>query len=58
MELQEGSRRSRIAAVRGSLAVHLVTKIGLSLADAARQLGVSTSAIAKVVARAEQQPVH
>jgi len=35
-----------------------VTQVGLSLADAARQLGVSTSGIAKAVARAEQAPVR
>jgi len=54
-ELQLGSRRRRVAAVRSELAVHLVTQLGLSLADAARQLGVSTSGVAKAVARAEQQ---
>jgi hypothetical protein len=57
-ELQQGSRRRRIASVRGALAVHLVTQVGLSLADAARQLGVSTSGIAKAVARAEQRQVR
>jgi predicted transcriptional regulator len=36
--------------VRAQLAVHLVTQLGLSLADAARSLGVSTSGIAKAVA--------
>jgi REP element-mobilizing transposase RayT len=54
-ELQMGSRRRRIAAVRSELAVHLVTQLGLSLADVARQLGVSTSGIAKALARAEQR---
>jgi transposase-like protein len=38
--------------VRGALAVQFVTEIGLSLADAARQLGISTSGIAKAIARA------
>jgi len=57
-ELHQGSRRLRIAAVRGALAVQLVTQVGLSLADAARQLGVSTSGVAQVVARAEQTHVH
>ncbi len=47
-ELQMRSRRRRIAAV------HLVTRLGLSLAEAARQLGVSTSGVAKAVARAER----
>jgi len=53
-ELRMGSRRRRIAAVRARLAVYLVTRLGLSLADAARQLGVSTSGIAKALARAER----
>jgi hypothetical protein len=57
-ELRMGSRRHRIAAVRSSLALHLVTQLGLTLADVARQLGVSTSGIAKALARAEQPGVH
>jgi hypothetical protein len=57
-ELRMGSRRRRIAAVRTHLAVHLVTRLGLSLAETARQLGVSTSGIAKAVARAERPLVH
>jgi len=44
--------------VRAALAVHLVTRLGLSLAEAARQLGVSTSGVAKAVARAERSYVH
>jgi REP element-mobilizing transposase RayT len=42
VELQAGSRR-RIATLRADLAVYLVTQLGLSLAETARQLGVSTS---------------
>jgi chromosomal replication initiation ATPase DnaA len=53
-ELRAGSRRKRVAAVRARLAVHLVTRLGLPLADLARQLGVSTSGIAKAVGRAEK----
>ena len=47
-------RRGRIAAVRSRLALHLVTQLGFSLAESARQLGVSTSGIAKAIARAER----
>lgn len=54
-ELRMGGRRRQISAVRAHLAVRLVTQGGLSLADAACQLGVSTSGIAKAVARAEAQ---
>ena len=50
-----GGRRRRLSAVRARLAVRLVTQLGLSLAEAARPLGVSTSGIAKVLARAEQK---
>jgi putative transposase len=57
-ELQMGSRRRRIAAVRATLALHLVSQLGLSLADTARQLGVSTSGVAKAVARAERPQVR
>ncbi len=57
-ELRMGSRRRRVAAVRRDLAVELVTRLGLSLAEAARQLGISTSGIAKALARAEQAEVH
>ena len=35
-----------------------LARLGLSLADAARLLGVSTSGIAKAVARAERPSVH
>jgi len=52
-ELRMGGRRRRLSTVRAHLAVHLVRQLGLSLADAARHLGVSTSGIAKAVARAE-----
>jgi hypothetical protein len=35
-----------------------LARLGLSLADTARLLGVSTSGIAKAVARAERPSVH
>jgi len=47
-----------ITALRAALAVHLVKQLGLSLTDAARALGVSTSGIAKALARTEGQQVH
>jgi len=46
--LQNGSRMRNISRVRKALAVKLVNEIGLALAETARQLGVSTSAIAKI----------
>lgn len=50
-ELRQGSRRHRIRVVRTQLALLLVTDLGLPLADAVRLLGVSTSGIAKTLAR-------
>ena len=52
-ELRRGGCRRRLSTVRAQLAVHRVTRLGLSVADAARHLGVSTSGIANAVARAE-----
>jgi predicted transcriptional regulator len=48
-----GGRRRRLSTVRVRLAVRLVTQLGLSLAEAARHLGVSTSGLAKAAARVE-----
>jgi hypothetical protein len=50
-ELQQGSRRYPFPRLRGKLAGRAIEEWGLSLADAARQLGVSTSAVAKIVRR-------
>jgi len=50
-ELQGGSRRGRVSRLRSDLAHHLVTKLGLPLAEAARQLGVTTSAISRAFQR-------
>ena len=49
--LQNGSRMRNISRVRKTLAVKLVNEYGLTLAETARQLGVSTSAIAKIIYR-------
>jgi REP element-mobilizing transposase RayT len=48
-ELRSGSRRKHVPKVRAKLANSLVKKYGISLAEAARQLGVTTSAISKMV---------
>lgn len=50
-ELRMGSRRGRICQVRSQIAYQLVEHYGLPLAQAARQLGVSTSAISKAITR-------
>ncbi len=46
-ELQAGSRRRPLSKIRALLAQPLVAEFGLSLAEVARQSGVSLSAIAK-----------
>jgi putative transposase len=50
-ELRSGSRRGAIPALRGDLSRKLVEDYGTTIAEAARQLGVSTSAISKSLAR-------
>jgi putative transposase len=50
-ELRMGSRRGHIARVRGEIAYQLVERYGFPLAEVARQLGVTTSAISKAISR-------
>jgi REP element-mobilizing transposase RayT len=52
-ELKKGGRRGPLSAVRADLARHLVAGLGLSLAQAARHLGVSTAAISKILRKTE-----
>jgi len=54
-ELQMGSRRGRIPQVRSTIAQQLVRKLGMSLAEVARLLGVSTSAISRIMARSSEE---
>jgi REP element-mobilizing transposase RayT len=53
-ELKGGSRRKAVSRVRARLAMGLVKTHGLALAEVARQLGVSTSAISKIIKWASQ----
>jgi hypothetical protein len=48
-ELRMGSRRGKIPRVRSDIAKRLVKELGLSLAEAACQLGVYTSAICRIM---------
>lgn len=50
-ELKMGSRRSAISEIRSELALKLAWEWGLPLAEIARQLGVSTSAISQILRR-------
>jgi putative transposase len=49
--LRSGSRRQEVSRVRCQLARDLVEQCGLSLSEAGRHLGVSTSGIAKILSR-------
>jgi len=49
--LRSGSRRRTVSRVRSHLALKLVDELGLSLAETARQLGLSTSAVAQILRR-------
>ncbi len=53
-ELRMGGRRGGIPRVRSEIAQRLVRELGMSLAEAARLLGVSTSAISKILGRNRQ----
>ncbi len=52
-ELKSGGRRGPLSAVRAELARELVARLGLSLAQAARHLGVSTAAVSKILRKTE-----
>jgi len=53
-ELRMGSRRWEISQVRSEIAQQLVRILGMPLAEVARLLGVSTSAISKILQRSPQ----
>jgi REP element-mobilizing transposase RayT len=48
-ELRSGSRRKHVSRTRAAIANYIVKNYGVTLADAARQLGVSTSAVSKML---------
>ena len=53
-ELRSGSRRGRTAQARAELIRYLVKRHGLPLAEIARQVGISTSGVSRVLSRAHQ----
>jgi len=53
-ELKGGSRNRSASRARARIAVGLVKEKGVALAEAARKLGVSTSAISKIIKRANK----
>jgi len=50
-ELRSGSRRGEVSRIRSELAMWLVEDCGIPLAEAGRQLGVTTSAVSKMIRR-------
>ena len=52
--LRSGSRRKRISSLRKQLAVALVNGMGLSLAETGRQLGLTTSGVARILERSKK----
>jgi hypothetical protein len=50
-ELRSGSRRGKMPEVRAEVARKLVQDYGVTIAEVARQVGVSTSAISKSLGR-------
>jgi len=53
-ELKSGGRRREASRVRARIAIGLVKTYGLSLAEVARQLGITTSAVSRIIARANK----
>jgi REP element-mobilizing transposase RayT len=53
-ELQQGGRRGTLSAIRAEIARALVMTLGVSLAQTARRLGVSTAAVSKILRKAER----
>lgn len=52
-ELKSGSRRKEVSGVRALIATGLVKKHGVSLAEVARRVSVSTAAVSKIIKRAK-----
>ena len=51
--LQSGSRRPPLPKLRRAIALKLINEYGLSLAETARRLGISTSGVAQILRRCE-----
>ena len=54
-EVRGGGRRGPVSHLRATLVRHLVVGLGLPLAETARQLGVTTSAVARTLQRRGEQ---
>ena len=54
-KLRGGSRRRKVGTLRATIAKRVLDELGLSMADIARHVGVTTSNIARAVARLEEE---
>lgn len=52
-ELRSGSRRGKLPSLRSALVISLVKDYGIPLAEIGRQVGISTSAVSKIMSRHE-----
>ncbi len=53
-ELKGGGRRRKTSTLRATIARRGLDELGLSMAEIARHVGVTTSSIAKAIARLEE----
>ena len=53
-EIKSGGRRRKASRVRAQIAIGLVKTYGVTLAEVARQLGVTTSAVSRIVTRSNK----
>jgi REP-associated tyrosine transposase len=49
--IRSGSRRSPVPKLRRTIALKLINEYGVSLAETARQVGISTSGVAQILKR-------
>ncbi len=53
--MKGGNRPARVSEVRAIIAKRAVEELGLSMAETARHVGVTTSTVAKAIVRLEDQ---
>jgi hypothetical protein len=57
-ELRSGSRRGRLPVVRTKIVRGLVENYGVGVAEVARQVGISTSGVSKILTRTLSNSQH
>ncbi|RPI79662.1 MAG: hypothetical protein EHM45_02055 [Desulfobacteraceae bacterium] len=53
-EISGGSRRGRLPQIRSKITIGLIKEYGLPLAEIGRQIGISTSAVSRIVSKNEK----